>query len=219
MALIPLNPGVQPLGIFDMKNTQAAGLLGGEVMTFGTASRTNSASENAAADVTGDGYGTNRTVAQLATASVDFVALCDEGTSPGYFTMLGSVIGGNTGMTLSGSVLGPNTTAGSGKVTLWDKPGLYEVTLDAVAASFQAGAGLNGLTPGAVIGHTNVGKLSHSIENGAVAATGCAIFVEFAGPSGLVTTPAWIVGGTNTVDRVKVAFLGGVKKTVPVTCV
>jgi hypothetical protein len=219
MALIPLNPGIQPLGIFDVKNTEAAGLKGGEVMTLGTESRTNSSTETAAPDVTLDGYGTLRTVAKLATDSVDFVALCDEGAGPGYFTLLGTVVGGNTGMAISGAALGPHTTAASGKVTLWDKPGLYEVTLDALAAGFQAGAGEDGLTPGAVLGYTNTGKLSHSVENGAVAETGCAIFVEFSHSQSLVTTPSWLVGGSSAVDRIKISFLGGVKKTVPATAV
>lgn len=214
MALYPLNPGIQPLGIFDVKDTEASSLKGGEVMTFGTASRTNSSSESAAADVTLDGYGTLRTVAQLATSSVDFVALADEGTT-GYFTQLGSVVGGNVGMTIAGSALGPHTSVGSGKVTLWEKPGLYEITLTALADDFLSDVGEDGLSPGSVLGYTNAGKIAHSTNNGAVASTGCAIFVEFSHSQSLVTTPSWLVGGTPGVDRIKIQFLGGVKKTVP----
>lgn len=213
MALFPVSPGLQPLGVLDLLNTQGTSLLGGEVMTLGTASRTNTLAETAAADAL-DGYTFSTTqlrpVAQLATAATTFVALSDEGTGPNYFTVGGTIVGGNTGKVIkNGTVIGPHTAAGSGKVTLWDKPGLYEVTLDALVSTFVSGLTPSvGLTPGSVLGYTNVGKLSHSTGNSAVPATGCAVFVEFTGNSSLVTTPAYLVGARAVFDRIKVEFLG-----------
>lgn len=222
MALFPVSPGLQPLGIVDVVNTVGPNLLGGEVMTLTTASRSNTASETAAADAL-DGYTFNTTqlrpAATLATAATTFIALADEGSGPNYFTVGGTVVGGNTGkMIRGGAVLGPHTAVASGKVTLWDKPGLYEVTLDALVSTFVSGlTPSTGLTPGAVLGYTNTGKLSHSTSNSAVAATGCAVFVEFTGNSSLVTTPAALVGARAVFDRIKIQFLGagGGGKTVP----
>lgn len=219
MALQPVNPGLNPLGLFDVLNTQAAGLTGGEVMTLAAASRTNTATETAAADVL-DGYNYAtpglRPVAQRATAPAAFIALADEGVGPHYFTVIGSVVGANTGKVVKSSPLGPNTGAGSGKVTLWDKPGLYEVTIDSLVPTFVSGLGTGGLTPGSVLGYTNTGLLSHSTNSSAVAATGCAAFVEFSGNSSLVTTPAYLVGARAVFDRIKIEFFGAANgKTVP----
>jgi hypothetical protein len=207
--LKPINPGIQPVGIFDMNDAQLASLKGGEVMTLGSASKSNSLSESAAADVL-DGYVTasTRAMATLASSAAhSYLALADEGSGPDYFTMLGSVVGGRVGMIVSaGANNGPHTALASGKVTLWDKPGLYEVSIDACSAGFLAGAvGL--LVPGDVLGHTNAGKLAIS-TTGAVAGTGCASFAEFSASQSLVTTPRRLVGAVETVDRMLISFAG-----------
>lgn len=214
MALYPVQPGIQPLGLFDVLDTELAVLKGGEVMTLGTAPVVNTSTETAVPDVL-DGYHLNaaatRPVAQLAASGAAFVALADEGTGPDYFTMLGTVVGGKAGLVVSaGAVLGPHTATASGKVTLWDKPGLYEVTLDAMAGDFVSSL-TDGLTPGVVIGFgsgADKGKLAHDDCANKVASSGCAIFVEFAHSQSLVTTPARLTGATQTFDRVKVMFLG-----------
>jgi len=215
MALYPVQPGIQPLGLFDVLDTELASLKGGEVMTLGTAPIVNTDVETAAPDVL-DGYHNNaantRPVAQLAASGATFVALADEGTGPDYFTMLGTVVGGKAGLVVSaGAVLGPHTATASGKVTLWDKPGLYEVTLDSMAGDFVGELTSSGLTPGVVVGFgsgDDKGKLAHNGCANKVASSGCAVFVEFAHSQSLVTTPARLTGATQTFDRVKVMFLG-----------
>jgi hypothetical protein len=214
MALYPVQPGIQPLGMFDVDDTTLSGLKGGEVMMFGSASTANSTSETAAADVL-DGYTfatpAGRPVAVLAdTADAPFVALADEGTGPDYFTLLGTVVGGKTGLVVSGgAVNGPHTATASGKVTLWDKPGLYEVTVDALPADFASAA----LVPGAsVLGFTDAGQLQRAGGSDVILDSGCAVFVEFAHSSSLVTTPAYLVSASAAHNRVKVMFLGAAQK-------
>jgi hypothetical protein len=144
--------------------------------------------------------------------------LSDDGII-GYGTLFGSVVGGTVGQqvngptTFTGAVLGPSTATGSGKVTLWDKPGLYAVSLDAVdttagtglvptntnlvvgaplsftAGAFSLGGGL--LTPnltgnGNVIGGTGGSGIS------------VASLVEFNTNGSLVTTPNYLVAALNS---------------------
>ena len=141
MALKLLQPGVQPLGQFDGLDTEVLTLMGGEVVTFKSVLAT-SATDKAAYDVF-DGYvnSLKRVVVtrSVATASRPLM-LADDGIT-GYGTIFGSVVGGTVGQVATGgAVLGPHTATGSGKVTLWDKPGLYAVTLD--GACDQAADGL-----------------------------------------------------------------------------
>lgn len=209
--LKPITPGLQPVGFFDMKDTELTGLKGGEVLTLGSATDLNSASETAAYDVR-DGYvgPATRAVATLATAAThNYLALADEGSGPDYFTMLGTVVGGKVGLVVSsGSVNGPHTALATGKVTMWDRPGLYEVSIDACAAGFTAAA-VNVLAPGNVLGHTNAGKLAVAASSG-VSGTGCAVFAEFSGSPSLVTTPRRLVGATEAVDRMLISFTGAI---------
>jgi len=216
MGLLPQNPGVQPLGQFDIINSDLATVRGGEVMSFTSASRTNTTSETAAADVL-DGYDYGvpgqRVAATLATTNTQLpVFLADDGTSPDYLTYFGRVVGSSAGLETNGTVLGPHTGSGSGKVTLWDKPGLYVVTLDAVAADFLSSLAGSALAPGSSLGFNDNSRLSHAACTNAVASSGVATFVEFesAGQhSSLVTTPPRLVGATETFERVKVWFHAG----------
>lgn len=209
--LTPLHPGLQPLS-YDIIDTQLESLLGGEVVTLTALSRDNTSTETATADVL-DGYDYDPLVplrpgVALATAAVMPNYLADAGKA-NYFTMLGTMVGSKAGLTISGGTnFGPHTALASGKVTCWDKPGQYVVTVDALAATFVSSL-TTGLTPGTVIGHNSTGKLQHSTNNGAVAATGVATFVEFTGSMSLVTTPAYLVGASPSFDRIVIDFNGG----------
>ena len=213
--LLPLSPGLMPLGFLDVLDSQLDSLKGGEVMTIGEAARTNSSTETAAADQL-DGYDYERPIAnaerpvtRLATTAVLPVFLSDEGLA-GYGNLLGQLVGSKTGLVVSGGTnAGPHSAAASGKVTLWDKPGVYTITVDALAATFVSSLQAGGLTPGSVLGHTSAGLLQHSTANGAVAGTGVATFLEFSANDSLVTTRATMVGAAATFDRIKIAFSAG----------
>jgi len=219
MALLALQPGLLPLGQFDCIDTDLASVTGGEVMALTSASTTLSSSEKAAADAL-DGYLydasgaiANRAVTRLALAAdVDgFLALADDGLA-GYGTMFGQTIGTPAGLSVTGSNLGPHSAAASGKVTLWDKPGLYEVTVSSLASDFVSALAYTGLTPGAALGFNASSKLSHALCSGAVSSSSVATFVEFASGGSLVTTPAKLVGTTTLsvlYPRVVVAFHAG----------
>jgi hypothetical protein len=153
MALTLLQPGMEPLGQFDLAD--GATPVGGEVATFGAAAGVSAA----------DGWAGLATCAlgtpAAATAGTDaggalagnsdaLHGLVDDGAT-GYGTLFGSVIGGTVGQgtgfgassTVGVVVVGPNTATGSGKVTLWDKPGLYGVDDNAWASATADGGALN----------------------------------------------------------------------------
>jgi len=128
MALKLLQPGLQPAGQFDLKDGTT--LSGGEYVQL-TAS-----SDYAASDVSAVGPATYMQpgIRSLA-ASVKFGGLADEGTT-GYGTSFGTIIGATVGQgtgfgslsTTGVVVVGPQTSTGSGKVTVWHAPGLYGVS-------------------------------------------------------------------------------------------
>ena len=143
--LILLQPGIQPLGQFDVEDDQITLVKGGEVASFESIDP----SDGYAADVSRPGPQIYLTLG-MADHSVKLErpvwGLVDEGSSAGlggrgYGTMFGQVIGATVGqgtgigsLSNSGSVVvGPSTIRGSGKATLWTKPGLYGVTEDAWA--------------------------------------------------------------------------------------
>lgn len=137
MALELVQPGVQPLGQFDGHDDVYLTVLGGEVCTIvGVAV----ASDRGAADAN-DGYASAAAQRPVITTNLTSgdrpLGLVDEGIR-GYGTLFGSVVGGVAGQIsdgvgqYNGQLLGPHTATGSGKLTMWDKPGTYAVTLDAV---------------------------------------------------------------------------------------
>jgi hypothetical protein len=219
MALYALQPGLQPLGQFDILDADLASVTGGEVMSLTSASASLSTTEKAAADAL-DGYLydasgpiANRAAARLALSGDvnNALMLADDGLS-GYGTMFGQTIGVPAGLSVTGTNLGPHSAAASGKVTLWDKPGLYEVTVSSLASDFVSSLGFAGLLPGANLGFNASSKLSHAACSGAVASSGVATFVEFSSNGSLVTTPAKLVGVTTLATlypRVVVAFHAG----------
>lgn len=219
MALLALHGGMWgPMGEVDLVDTEQDSVLGGEVMTLTQVSRTNSSTEKAAADVL-DGYlydttptVQNRPAAVRASLAADVpLYLSDDGTS-GHGTLFGEVIGTPTGLLTTGTNLGPHTSAASGKVTLWDKPGRYMITTDALASDFVSATPSAGLAPGDVIGFgnsTDQGKLCHSACSNLVTNSGVAYFYEFSGLASLVNTPNRLVGATEQFDRIVIDFHAG----------
>src|SRR5713101_9044172 len=154
MALILKQPGVSPLGQFDGLDSTVLGLKGGEVCTFRSVLAPNPPGTDKAAADDFDGYTLpagvqRRTVVTPMTTGFDGyrpLLLADEGIK-NYGTLFGTVVGGTVGQVSYGpnstiataDLLGPSTAAGSGKVTCWDKPGLYAVTLDACDTNAATG--------------------------------------------------------------------------------
>lgn len=213
MALYPLQPGGQPLGQFDFLDTDVSLLVGGMLGTFDEAARTNSASEKAAYDVL-DGYVADGSsaatrpilrIADTASETRKVFFLLDDGVA-GYGTMFGTLIGNPLGLSTTvasgGSLLGPSTVQGSGKVTAWGAEGLYAVSTDAVEAA------LSDLTdtplPGATLYRSTNGKLTSLADTG----DKIGVYVEHAGNGSYVTTPAHLVGAAQVLDRIVIHYAG-----------
>jgi len=221
MALKLLQPGGPPLGQFDMLDTDTA-ILGGEIGTLSSAARANSTTEKAAADVL-DGYvndaGTLKRAVVTRTLANDNVRplwLLDEGTK-NYGTLFGVTIGVPAGLgtgfasgVYSGTPLGPHTGAASGKVTCWDKPGVYGVTLD--AADTAAANGLTPtnttLTPGSALYATATGLLTPTVaKTPGGAGPVVARFVEFETTEvSLVRTPPSLVGASEQIEHAVISY-------------
>ena len=135
MALKLLNPGLRPLGMFDLEDDSAGLIDGGEYVALNS---TGIGAEGYAADVAQVGPFVGADLAGNK-ASVKFDVgvrangvlggLADEGIA-GYGTLFGEQIGGNAGRATSingAVVIGPATHRGSGKVTVWTQSGLYAV--------------------------------------------------------------------------------------------
>jgi hypothetical protein len=209
MALILLQAGVQPLGQFDGYTGETLNFKGGEVCTWGTMPWPVTSS----ADVN-DGYlnptGLGKLVpgvtksSTFLTATVKPLFLADEGTLH-YGTLFGTVVGGSVGSVSFGpnssipsaDLLGPNTATGSGKITLWDKPGLYAVTLDAVDTTNLVPT--NGaLTVGSALSYTSAGLLTPVANSVGGSATVVARLAEFSTNGSYVTTPNSLVAALNS---------------------
>lgn len=210
MALKLVNPGVQPLGHFDLKDdVNLTELKGGEVAVFVSASVSDSGASDAK-----DGYlpdpsalrvavTTNLRASTTATSAEKArrpFMLTDDGVA-GYGTLFGTIVGGTVGQQVTGgAVLGPHSTSGSGKVTLWDKPGLYAVTLDAVD-SVNLKPSNGGLTAGSPLFATEKGKLTSLSSAGfdySTTSTVVGNLVSFETDRTLVTTPNRLVAALNS---------------------
>ena len=210
MSLKILQPGIQPLGQFDCLDSYLSSIKGGEVGTLFAAVRANSSSEKAAFDVL-DGY-TNVTDVQRAAIAPRVNAntvrplwLLDDGTS-GYGTLFGQVIGTPVGLSATGTNIGPHTAAASGKVTCWDKPGLYGVSADAVDITADGLVLANAnCDPGAKIQPQADGILTLDTAATAVDVT-VGRFVEFETSPFLVTTPPSLVGATEAAVNLVFSF-------------
>lgn len=230
MALYILQPGCQPLGQFDCKDTDLNNILGGELGTWDTGANSNTSGEKAAADVF-DGYvAANidtgdashlRVLLRVASGSTETVDggsgaisrplyLLDDGKL-GYGTLFGQVIGTPAGLATTGTNLGPHTAAASGKITAWAMAGLYAVSLDALGTNMIPTSGTNAnlydtpLPGTAIYREANTGKLNRT-QVGTEVAVG--VFVEAASNGSLVRTPARLVGASPVVDRMVFNFFG-----------
>jgi hypothetical protein len=203
MALKILQSGINPLGQFDCLDTELASFKGGEVCTLTAVayrlpgSNTSGFDANVA-DVE-DGYsgGTSKTRPAVTLTLVSGhrpLFLADDGTK-GYGTLFGQVIGATGGQTFSGTNLGPHTALASGKMTIWDKEGLYAVSLDAVDTAVATGLvpTNTGITCGDPLFATTAGLLTPNTGNRFENVT-VARFVEFATEGSLVTTGSGAVG-------------------------
>lgn len=201
MALKLLQPGIQPLGQFDALDSQVTSPLGGEVASFTYVSIA-AGTDDAAADVD-DGYlaaaGTRPAATTTLVSGARPLFLVDEGVS-GYGTLFGEVVGAAVGKTVTGgTVLGPHTATGSGKWTLWDKPGFYAVTLDAVDDTLNSGLVPTNpaLSGGDALYATSAGLLTpdagSQFENVVLAR-----FIEFTGNGSLVTSTKSLVEALNS---------------------
>lgn len=142
MALKPRYPGTTiPYGEFDAVDSERTSYKGGEVVQFAYVDVLGS--DKAAQDVF-DGYKSfsdqkRLVVTRTLVNGIRPLFLVDEGIF-GYGTMFGVVVGGVVGQySVGGTVVGPHTTEGSGKLTLWDKSGIYAITLDAVDTDENVG--------------------------------------------------------------------------------
>lgn len=191
MALVLLNNNGVPFGQFDGYDalSGSSGCLGGEVATLVAYGVTGS--DKHAKDIE-DGYAVSglNTVRPIVTTTLGGSEtggffLTDDGTA-NYGTLFGSLVGGAVGQVVSGgTVLGPHSAAGSGKITLWMNPGLYGVTLDALDATLAASTSV---TIGTALFFTAAGKLCLSAQK-VGSAPQVARFVEFSAGDSLVTTP------------------------------
>jgi hypothetical protein len=209
MALSLLQPGIEPVGQLDLMDGYA--IRGGEIGTAWRASRTNTAAERAAFDAR---QGVTNATDNRRLVVIPYLDqngrrplwLLDDG-SAGYGTLFGQTIGVPAGLSTTGDNLGPPTYFGSGKVTVWNKPGLYGITLDAVDTDPVLGLQPTNPTilPGDPLFPMANGRMTPTAARaagGAIGADVVARFLEFRLTSNsLVTTPASLVGAVNAAYR------------------
>lgn len=133
--------------------------------------------------------------------------LTDDGIL-GYGTLFGAVVGGTVGQqvngptTFTGAILGPATQTGSGKITCWEKPGLYAVSLDACDTTVSTGLQPTNtsIDVGAALYNTSAGLLTPTQGSGAYTSNSPVVgrLVEFATNGSLVTTPNSLVAALNS---------------------
>ena len=211
MALVLLNPGLRPLGQFDMNDGETVrgcelANLAGEVLT----------TEGYAADVgTGGGSGIIQDSpaegVNFSLGSVTEGTLCgltDDGTD-NYGTLFGTAIsmfgtGMGTQSTRGVVTIGPKTDLASGKVTIWAQQGLYGVTTDALSDDSTPAATTAANDP--LYGEGN------TTRPGALTTAGdgkkAAINVGMQRDRSLVSTTAAAAGETAVNDHLVVFFVG-----------
>jgi hypothetical protein len=222
MSMNPLNAQSNPLGIFDGLDSNITSLLGGEVVGFTSINITST--DKHAPDVN-DGYSGTTTkvrpgITSVLTSGMRPLYLADEGVA-GYGTSFGQIVGGTLGQVITGGAqLGPHTTTGSGKVSMWG-PGMYAISLDAVDTTALTGLvpANTSLVPGTALYATTAGKLTPAIGS-AFEAVVVARFIEFQVSQSKSTTRRDMVtalnspvgistGGNPAFTQVVVYFHGG----------
>ena len=201
MALSLRHPGIEPMGEFDLLDSEATAIVGGEIGVFdGTLRDSAGGTDLHAYDADGyvEGQFPNRTVVRRANdTDVGPFLLLDDGIA-GYGTMFGTLIGATTGKVIgnpvsgAGTVLGPSTLTGSGKITGWSKPGTYMVTTDVLSAGNPPTAAT---APGTALYSDALGLWTLTV-GGAVAAR----FIEWQNGDSLVNTPVDLVNNTYTLN-------------------
>jgi hypothetical protein len=210
MALKPLTPGYLPVGQFDLLDSFASNFVGGEVGIFTTLE----SGDYYAADAGGASIAPDVKVTGGLVTAGQLYGLVDEGTA-GYGTSYGTVIGGTVGQgtgfasgvassSASGIVVvGPRTSFGSGKATLWTMPGLYGITADAFTGTLPSTVNQ------ALYGNstsTTAGKLQIA-SNGVQAA----VFLNTVSDSSLVSTSAAAATGSAATTEYYAVYLLGAK--------
>lgn len=227
--LILLNPGMRPLGQFDLEDDDVALVKGGEVAVF---EAIDFATDGYAADVFVNGPAVHLSLDSVTAggvlAPIALYGLVDEGSSAGlgekgYGTMFGQIIGASAGQgtgvgAQSGTgvvIVGPSTLLGSGKATLHTTPGLYGVTEDAFLAEADftaatATAGLNTGLYGTAADGTNDGKLaSDASGGGGVDGARVALSIGPAADKSLVSTTNTYAGlSTPKIEHCVVYLIG-----------
>jgi hypothetical protein len=204
MALKILNTTLTPLGLFDLVDSAAATIEGGEHVVFDSQAI---GGEGYAADVASLTLGSSAyaAIAPGTKTLGGFSGLADDGQGTGYGTLFGELIGSNAGSATSVSgavVIGPATHRASGKVTVWATPGLYGVT--GAAAEDAAGNLTNaGLVTNAALYATSAGLFTTVTTNAQVA-----IYVGKAADTSLVSTTASAAGLSPSTEYYAVFFLG-----------
>ncbi len=172
MSLSILQPGCQPLGQFDGYFDEGFAPVGGEVGVL------------ISTGVDADGF--QKLAARGATTGdTGPFFLIDDGKA-GYSQHFGGVVV-KTDTGFSGGVdaavrLGPASYEASGKLTLWDKPGLYAVSLD---ACYDNEAALKAAVPGEAL---TVDPTSSKLMLGDMGTGVLATVVQFKVNDTLVTT-------------------------------
>lgn len=214
MALHILQPGLRPIGQFDLEQTQS--VTGGEIGLLTADTDTgNSIEDPAASDANTRGpiSGGDKLHVELGQpgavdATDDTVPgalrfLLDEGTT-GYGTLFGSAIGGTAGQGVTfganaqGSVVAVNVGSefASGKVTCWHAPGLYGVSGTTAAANLDQAV------------NTALYATAGGIITNAVAGDSVALMVGNLFDDSLVSTSLASAGETAVTEKHAIYFLG-----------
>lgn len=219
MSLKPLQ-AIRPYGQFDGYDTEitlaAGGFQGGEVATLvGVA--VGAENDLAAKDADGsDGYAQvspqqlRPVVTRNLTSGNRPLFLTDDGSS-GYGTLFGTLVGATAGQVTAGANLGPHTASGSGKVTLWNYPGTYAISLGAVDQTAGEGLLLDNaaVTVGAPVFATSTGLLTSDNSSDKFEDIVVGRFVEFSSNGSLVTTPKSLVDASATNRFTEVVIFWG----------
>jgi hypothetical protein len=201
MALHILQPGLRPIGQFDLAGSTTC--VGGEIGVLANQTGTGAADATQVGPINYNSDSPVGLMVSLTRATAGQLRfLIDDGQDE-YGTLLGSIVGGNAGaMTQFGGgavVVGPATHLASGKATCWHAPGLYAVS--GAAAANLADQNTNT----ALYGTNSTGILTEdSASNGG----SVALLVGGMYDSSLVSTTLLAADETQTADKHAIYFLG-----------
>ena len=212
MALIVKIPGGRPYGVFDGKDSEISSFKGGEVVTLTSVLLS---ADKSADDAVQDGYllpsGTLKrpVVTKTLASGKRPLMLSDDGTAY-YGTVFGKVVGGTAGRDVAGQQVGLSSANRSGKVTCWDKAGLYAVTLDAVDTNASTGLTITNtsLDVGSPLYATTAGILTPNSANSFEVGLVVARFMSFENSGSLVSTqPKFVSALSNQAAGLRQALI------------